>query len=91
VGARLEVRVQPGARVAEVGTRDAAGVWKLKVRAPAIEGRANEAARELIAERLGVPKGRVRIARGATSRRKTVEVDGLTQSQAEARMTRAEE
>ena len=75
--------------MAEVGTKDAAGVWKLKVRARAIEGRANEAVRELIAERLGVPKGRVRITRGASSRGKTIEVDGLTQEQVEALLKRA--
>lgn len=88
MSARLLVRVQPGARVAEVGEQDAAGAWRLKVRAPAREGRANEAVRELLAQRLDVSASRVRVTRGQSSRSKTIEVDGLSQQEAEARMAR---
>ena len=66
--------------------RAADGAWKVKVREPAREGRANEAVVALLAEGLDVPRTRVRVARGMTSRSKTIEVDGLTEQEVEARL-----
>lgn len=51
---------------------------KARLTAPPVGGAANEALVALLAERLGVPKGQVVIVRGATSRKKVVEVVGLS-------------
>ncbi len=51
------------------------GTLQLYVRAPAVEGKANRAAIELLAEHYGVPKSAVRLAAGATSRHKRFEID----------------
>ena len=51
-------------------------VLKLRVRAIAEGGEANRAVTELLAKVLGVPKARVRLVSGITSRLKQVEVDG---------------
>ncbi|MGK8509398.1 DUF167 domain-containing protein [Nocardia asiatica] len=51
------------------------GSLHLYVRAPAVEGKANKAAVELLAEHYGVPKSAVRLAAGATSRFKRFEID----------------
>ena len=51
-------------------------VVKVRVRAIADGGEANRAVMELIAKALGVPKARVRIVSGATSRLKQIAVDG---------------
>jgi uncharacterized protein (TIGR00251 family) len=51
-------------------------VVKVRVRAIADGGEANRAVTELIAKALGVPKAKVRILSGATSRLKQVAVDG---------------
>jgi uncharacterized protein (TIGR00251 family) len=51
-------------------------VLKLRVRAVAEGGEANRAVAEFLAEALGVPKARVRILSGVTSRFKQVAVDG---------------
>ena len=51
-------------------------VVKVRVRAVAEGGGANRAVMELLAEALGVPKARVRILSGTTSRLKQVAVDG---------------
>ncbi len=51
-------------------------VVKVRVRAIADGGEANRAILELLARALGVPKARVRILSGATSRMKQVAVDG---------------
>jgi uncharacterized protein len=51
-------------------------VVKVRVRAIADGGEANRAVTELIAKALGVPKARVRILSGTTSRLKQIAVDG---------------
>src|SRR5258706_16221799 len=51
-------------------------VVKVRVRAIADGGEANRAVTELMARALGVPKARVRILSGATSRLKQIAVDG---------------
>jgi uncharacterized protein len=51
-------------------------VIKVRVRAIADGGEANRAVTELLAKALGVPKARVRILSGTTSRLKQIAVDG---------------
>jgi len=76
VSARIPLRVQASARRNEfVGIRD--GVLVIRVTAPAIEGRANDSLRRLVAKRLRVPVATVRIVRGHRSRDKVIEVDGF--------------
>jgi uncharacterized protein (TIGR00251 family) len=55
---------------------DGRSVVKVRVRAIADGGEANRAAMELIAKALGVPKAKVRILSGTTSRLKQIAVDG---------------
>ncbi|WP_282779529.1 MULTISPECIES: DUF167 domain-containing protein [unclassified Nocardia] len=51
------------------------GTLQLYVRAPAVEGKANRAACELLAAHYGVPKSAVRLTAGATSRFKRFDID----------------
>jgi uncharacterized protein (TIGR00251 family) len=51
------------------------GTLQLYVRAPAVEGKANKAAIELLAGHFGVAKSSVRLTGGATSRFKRFEID----------------
>ena len=80
MGMRLRVRLTPkGGRDAIEGWwTDGAGRSALKARvaAPPEDGKANTALIGLLARTLAVRKSDVRIASGATSRLKTVEVDG---------------
>ena len=70
---RIRVRVQPrSTRDRVVGAH--AGVLKLQVTAPPVEGAANRAATDLVAAWLGVPRRAVRVAQGETSRDKLLEV-----------------
>ncbi len=74
--AELTVRLQPRARANEiVGER--AGALVVRVTAPPLDGRANEALCALLAKRAGVAKGNVSIVRGASSRDKVVRVEGV--------------
>ena len=77
------VRVQPRASKNEVaGLMD--GALKIRLQAPAVEDRANEALCEFLAEILKRPKSAVRILAGDRSRTKRVEVFGVTTAQVEA-------
>ena len=63
---------------------DGRNVVKVRVRAVADGGEANRAVTELLARALGVPKARVRLLSGATSRLKQVAVDGDPRALGEA-------
>ena len=62
---------------------------KVKVQAPPVEGRANEALCDFLAEQLGLPRRAVTVLRGDTSRLKLVRIEGLTEAEAKARLTPA--
>ncbi len=51
---------------------------KIKIHAPALEGRANEALCEFLAAELGLPKRAVTLLQGGQSRQKLVRIAGLT-------------
>ncbi|HVS51704.1 MAG TPA: DUF167 domain-containing protein [Opitutaceae bacterium] len=59
---------------------------KIKIHAPAVEGRANDALCAFLADTLGLPRRAVSIERGDTSRQKLVRLDGLTLVEAKARL-----
>jgi uncharacterized protein (TIGR00251 family) len=76
----LHVRVQPGASRDEiVGVID--GALKIRLRAPAVENRANEALVEFLAHLLKTPKSAVRILAGERSRLKRIEIRSVTKQQ----------
>lgn len=71
----LTLHVQPGAK--RSGTAGLHGdTLKLRLAAPPIEGRANEALLRFIAELFGVPLRQVELRQGGQSRRKVVAVSG---------------
>lgn len=84
-GVVLRVHVQPGAgRSAVVGRHGDA--LKVRVAAPPIEGRANQAMLALLAEELGLAPDDVELVGGATSRSKRVRLAGLDGEEAEKRL-----
>ena len=72
----LEVHVQPGARRSEFAGQHGTRI-KIRLAAPAIENRANEALIDFLAAHYRVPKRSVRIASGLKSRNKRVVIEGL--------------
>jgi uncharacterized protein len=88
---QLRVRVHPGARRAGVTGRLADGTWKIAVPEPPEGGRANRGVETLLARTLGVPRTRVTVVRGAGSRSKVVEVDGLEDDEITRRLEGARE
>jgi len=79
------VWVSPGARRSEiVGVAD--GRLRIRVAAPAHEGRANAELLRFLAAQLDVPRRAVSLAAGAGSRRKLVRIDGLAEDEARRRL-----
>lgn len=60
--------------------------WKARIAAPPERGKANRALEELLADLLGVGRGRVAVVGGHASRRKLVEVEGLEASEVVRRL-----
>lgn len=70
---RVELHVRPGATTTAVGgSHD--GALTVKVTAPAVEGRATAAALRAVAEALEIAPSSLTVLRGATTRRKLVEI-----------------
>ena len=73
-GVLLQLSVMPNAQRTEVdGLHD--GALRVRLAAPPIDGRANEALIAWLAKSLGVPRHDVEVLRGESSRRKQVAVD----------------
>ena len=70
----LKVRVKPRARVSEL-TRAADGTWVAKLKAPPVDGKANEELVGLVAAKFQCPKAAVTIKAGASGRTKLVRVE----------------
>ena len=67
--------MQPGAKRSEVAGLHGERL-KIRIAAPALDGRANDALVAFLAGELGVARGRVAVARGERSRDKLVAVTG---------------
>jgi len=80
--ARVTVKVHPRARRSAITGR-LGEAWKLDLAAPPVDGKANEECVRFLAELASVPRARVRIILGASSRTKVVEIEGLEQQDLE--------
>ncbi len=60
---------------------------KVRVHAPALEGRANEALLGFLADQLGLPRSAVVLIRGEKSRHKVIRISGLPLAEVRARLT----
>ena len=84
---RIVVRVQPNASQSEV-LRFKDGVWYIRVAAPPVKGKANDALIKFLSGILGVSRGNLTIEKGATGKRKVIGINGLTQNQVTEQLER---
>ena len=63
------------------------GGLKARLTAPPVDGAANAALIQLLAERLAVPRRTITIVRGATNRQKTVEIADLTPEELQRKLS----
>ncbi len=73
------VHVQPRATSTDIVGRHGDAI-KVRVKAPPVDGAANDALVRFLARRLEVPRKAITIEGGATARRKRIRVTGLTRS-----------
>ena len=74
---KISVHLKPNSRHREELVVNDDGSLTIYIKAPAIEGRANAAAVKLLAKHFGVAPSKVKLVRGATSKHKVFEVDGV--------------
>ena len=85
---KLRVRVIPNAKkTAFSGRRD--DEWVLRLNAPPLDGKANKAAVEFIAQTLGVVRSNVSLISGEKGRHKIFEIVGLQPSDVERELSRS--
>ena len=85
-GLTLRVRVQPrAAQDAVAGER--AGALVVRLTAPPVEGRANQALARVLGRALGVAPSAVRVVRGETARDKLIAVAGVSAALARERLS----
>ena len=78
--ATILVRIVPNAKI-DIVVGEQGNAIKIKLRAPAMEGKANTALRRFLAEKLSVPKRAIILERGERSRDKVIRIDGLSQAE----------
>ena len=86
-GVTFAVKVHPRAKKNAI-TGEVGDALKIALTAPPVEGRANEAVIEFLAEVLRVPRASVSIAAGRSSRNKVIRVSGVTAEQVRERLSR---
>ena len=82
-GCTVSVRVHPGTRKNGVSGIHA-GAVKISLTTPPVDGRANEALIAFVAELLRLPRGRVNLVGGATSRSKVLRITGKSAAEVRA-------
>ena len=81
----VRIHVVPNAKVDSV-VGEHAGAMKIKLRAQAVEGKANAALIRFLAEQLKLPRQSIALERGHRSRDKLIRIDGLTAEDVRTRM-----
>ena len=87
-GATFAIKVQPRARKNAI-TGELGEALKIALTAPPVEGKANDACVQFLAELLNVPRGSVTIIGGHSSRNKVVCIAGRTAAEIEQRFRAA--
>jgi uncharacterized protein (TIGR00251 family) len=82
-GCTLSVRLHPGTRKNSV-TGTHADALKIALNAPPVDGKANEALIAFLSEALQLPRARVALVAGATSRAKIVRITGKSAAEVAA-------
>ena len=88
VAVRLAVRVKPRAKTSRVVRAEGISI-DVALAAPPVDGAANEELLRVLSATIGVTRSALAIVRGASSRRKVVEVHGVSEAEVVARLAAA--
>ena len=75
---RIRVKVIPRARTNQISGIMDDGSLKVRLTAPPVDGRANQALIDMLADTLDLPKSNISILSGSHSRNKTVGIVGIS-------------
>ena len=81
----LTLHIQPGAKKTEVAGQHGDAL-KIRLAAPPVDGKANAALINFVADRLGLAKSAVSLKSGQTSRRKVLEITAAPKDTAQRLM-----
>jgi uncharacterized protein (TIGR00251 family) len=84
---RISIKVQPRARTNTI--EQTTEGFKVRLNAPPVDGKANDACTRYLAEILNIARSAVRIVQGETSRNKIIEIDGLPPDEIDRRLRAA--
>ena len=85
-GATLSLHVQPGAKKSECAGLHGEAL-KIRLAAPPVDGKANEALLRFLAQRLAIPRQQISLKSGQTSRQKVVEIESVAAERLVALLT----
>ena len=83
--ATLRFHIVPNGKIDKVAGEQS-GTIKIKLRAPAREGKANAALRTFLSEELKIPQRAIMLEHGQTSRDKVIRIDGMSEEDVRARL-----
>jgi len=83
--ATLRVHIVPNAKIDKVSGEYSSAI-KIKLRAPAVEGKANTALRRFLAEKLSIPQRAIVLEHGERSRDKVIRIDNLSEDDIRRRL-----
>jgi uncharacterized protein (TIGR00251 family) len=83
--ATLRFHIVPNAKQNKVAGEHGVAI-KIKLRAPALEGKANAALRRFLAEELKISERRIVLERGQKSREKVIRIEGLSEEEVRSRL-----
>ena len=72
---KIDVKVIPNAKKKLV--KEENGLWKIYLTAPAVEGKANKALIEILADHFGIKRNQIQMTKGLQSRLKTININGI--------------
>src|SRR5688572_23759557 len=87
-GAAITVKVLPRAKKTELVGVMEDGTFRIRIAAPPVEGAANQALIEFLAQALNIPPGQIDIVAGEFSERKLVSLIGVSPAQVDALLGR---
>ena len=86
----LEIKVVPRASSNRVVLAEGeGGLWQVRITAPAVDGKANSAVQDFLADLLQIKKRQIRIKLGDKSRHKILLIEGLDRQEVDLRLKKA--
>jgi uncharacterized protein len=83
--ARLEVRIQPGAKKNKIVSLEN-NILKVKIAAPPVEGKANQKLIDFLSDIIDIPKSNITIKVGLTGKRKIIEIKDMSSEELRRRL-----